>query len=1161
MPEIIDAPQRARALDYRTSFAVTAPAGSGKTELLIQRTLTLLAQVEMPEEVLAITFTRKAANEMRSRILAALQDGLSSTPPTETHKLTTWQLSRAVLAQDQRYNWSLLDNPNRLRIQTIDSFCMQLVQRMPLMSKLGAEASINPDAQSQYQQASRQLLARLEDNTEVSADLQLLLGHLDNNTARIETLLCSILSKREQWLRHFILGRQAEFDFQGYLESCLEELVEDSLNHATQLLSAFAPALGDAMSFACTQLAELNPDAELLICDDLCGLPEPFCNNLAQWQAITALLLKKDGGFRARLTKNEGFPAATAKEDKERFKAAKDQCLQLIGELADCPGVLGLLQEVRHLPAPHYDHKQWQLLDTLTRLLPTLVAELSLVFMRHGQVDYAQISIAASTALGHEDQPSDIALLLDYQLKHILVDEFQDTSAAQFNLLVRLTEGWQFDDGRTLFIVGDGMQSCYGFREANVGLFLAAREFGIGNAALEPIDLSVNFRSDSGIVNWVNQAFSEAFPAQDNIARGAVSYSPSVAIRQGLEGQSSEQKPVEFYGCLEQQTRDIEAAQVARLVQQTLTSHPDDSIAILVRSRSHLQDIIPALRQANIRWSAVDIDPLAQRPLISDLMALTQALLNPADRVSWLAMLRAPWCGLSLADLQQLTNTTAHDTSQPDKQYKKTANIWQLLCSEQQVSLLTEGGIKSVNRLINCLTPAIKTRYRKPLRQWIEGVWLALGGPSTATSEQELAQAPAFFDLLSEHETAGSLRDLNAFKAAVTRLYALPESSPDIRVHIMTIHKSKGLEFDHVLIPGLDRTNRPASQELLLWHERLSPSGEPLLLMGSIPEKTASSSAKNTSDDALYKYLNREHRLKSQLENTRLIYVGATRAVKRLMLFANVQIDEKTEELKSPSENSLLRSLWPQISQDVQLLETTMTVSETSPVHESASPQDSTNNPNLIRLPIDWQSPDYARCELLADYRGHEYHGNNNALISQGLADTAVVDDSKQIAYCLQQLLFALCQRGAEYWLAVPDALYDLIGAHVQRAALNSQQASPNGEIYQIIERVLQDRHGQWILSGQHLEPRTNWQLNQRLPNGEVNQLAIKRSFVVDQQHWLIDFDFSTEPEEQQINAIRSVQLEILTNTLAEFSGNLVRAAVYFVRTIPPRLIEFCPTK
>ena len=134
-------------------------------------------------------------------------------------------------------------------------------------------------------------------------------------------------------------------------------------------------------------------------------------------------------------------------------------------------------------------------------------------------------------------------------------------------------------------------------------------------------------------------------------------------------------------------------------------------------------------------------------------------------------------------------------------------------------------------------------------------------------------------------------------------------------------------------------------------------------------------SANTTDDDALYKYLNREHRLKSQLENTRLLHVGATRAVKRLILLANVQKDEKTEDLKAPSENSLLRSLWPQISCDVQLLEAAI-----QPVQQPLRELELEHQPlanKLTRLPCDWQPPVYPRCDLLADYRGHEYHDRN----------------------------------------------------------------------------------------------------------------------------------------------------------------------------------------
>jgi len=1134
MTEIVDGVQRTRALDPNTSFAVTAPAGSGKTELLIQRSLTLLARVEKPEELLAITFTRKAANEMRSRILDALRNGQSDQAPDEAHKLNTWTLARAVLQQDKKHNWLLLDNPNRLRIQTIDSFCMRLVQRMPLLSRLGSEASVSDDAQTQYQQASRRLLARLEDRTAahgcISEDLQRLLSHLDNNTARIEALLCSILSKREQWLRHFISAKQAHFDFRDYLENCLTELVEEALQDCTESLLMFESSLMQSVDFACQQLQQLAPDAPLLQCAGLTALPDCNPQALPQWRAICDLLLTKDGRFRATLTKNQGFPASNKKDEKETFKAAKADCLALINDLAQQPGLLAQLQEVSNLPSVDYSDQQWQLLDTLTRLLPTLVAELTLVFMEQGQLDYAQISSAASLALGDDEQPSDIALLLDYQIKHILVDEFQDTATPQFNLLRRLTDGWEAGDGRTLFIVGDGMQSCYGFREANVGLFLAAREFGIGNAQLEALDLQTNFRSDAGIVNWVNDSFARAFPAQDNIARGAVTYSRSVAIQAENQAQA-----VQFFGCIDEQGRDCEAQKVVELVGQISLDYPADSIAILVRNRSHLRDIMPALRRANISWRAVDIDPLSQRPLVSDLMALTQALLNPADRVAWLSILRAPWCGLSLQDLHTLTASAVG-------QSVRYTSIWSQLQEKSRRDLLSANGEKSLNRLLSIIKPAINQRRRKPLRQWVEGIWIALGGPLTAASSQDLAQAPAFFELLSQHENGADIADFGAFKEAVSRLFAKPESDTNIRLQIMTIHKSKGLEFDHVILPGLDRGNPSRNQELLLWHERLSTAGEPLLLMGSLPEKGG-------DGDALYDYLKREHRLKEQLENTRLLYVGATRAVKQLRLLANVvRRDENSDDMKTPSENSLLHSLWPQIKDQLEIVDASNNIAGTEcGVSETAS--------TLSRLASDWHHPDFQQGQLLASYRGHEYQGNN---VPELELDVQAYSATAQ-AQCLKSLLLSIAELGSQYWQqAEPQALDALLKHHLQLSGLQAHTDNAIA-VKQRLKAVLACQQGQWLLDNRHPGARSNWQLNERISVAnkiETQQHLIDRSFVVDDQCWLVQVDTQTVTANQQTAEPNKVHLIAAANALSQLNSRSVKVAVYFAASEPPMLVE-----
>lgn len=134
--QLVDSDQRQRALDPNASFIVQAPAGSGKTELLVRRYLVLLARVACPESIIAITFTRKAANEMRLRIMHALEQA-QNIEPIASKDNERYYLAQKVLAQDQALNWNLLSNPNRLRILTIDSFCQSLTRQMPLLAGLG----------------------------------------------------------------------------------------------------------------------------------------------------------------------------------------------------------------------------------------------------------------------------------------------------------------------------------------------------------------------------------------------------------------------------------------------------------------------------------------------------------------------------------------------------------------------------------------------------------------------------------------------------------------------------------------------------------------------------------------------------------------------------------------------------------------------------------------------------------------------------------------------------------------------------------------------------------------------------------------------------------------------------------------------------------------
>ncbi len=135
---------RQQALDITQSFIVQAPAGSGKTGLLTQRLLKLLAHVKSnPEEILAITFTRKAAHEMRVLVLDAItmakkeSEGLLNKDSLSPHDTLTLELARAVYLRDQTHQWRLLEQPHRLRLMTIDSLCAFLTRQMPVSSRLG----------------------------------------------------------------------------------------------------------------------------------------------------------------------------------------------------------------------------------------------------------------------------------------------------------------------------------------------------------------------------------------------------------------------------------------------------------------------------------------------------------------------------------------------------------------------------------------------------------------------------------------------------------------------------------------------------------------------------------------------------------------------------------------------------------------------------------------------------------------------------------------------------------------------------------------------------------------------------------------------------------------------------------------------------------------
>ncbi len=571
-------------------------------------------------------------------------------------------------------------------------------------------------------------------------------------------------------------------------------------------------------------------------------------------------------------------------------------------ELQAIPGLREALAALLLLPPEKYTDTQWGALHAILALLKPAVAQLLTLFGERGEVDFTQIAHGALRALGTPDEPTDLLLSMDVRVHHLLVDEFQDTSNSQWELLERLTAGWETDDGRTVFVVGDPMQSIYRFRDAQVGLFLHARDRGLPGVRLERIDLSTNFRSQAAIVDWVNQVFPSVLPAFEDEASGAVAYSASVPFHTP----DPEGEPMLHTFS----DREAEAHRVAELVAEAR-----GRTAILVRNRSHLDAIVPALKGAGIRFRAVEIEQLGEKQVVQDLYALTRALTHLADRVAWLAILRAPWCGLTLAELSEFFEGKAELT------------IWELM-----------QGKPRFERIAEILGPALENRLRGTLRDRVEGAWLALGGPACVEDATDLEDAEIFFDELERLEEAGELEDFALLAESLGKLYAEPdvEAGPEA-VEIMTIHKAKGLEFDTVIVPGLDRPPRSGMKPLFAW--RSLPGGG--LLIAPVDETGG-------EKEPLYQYVRQLDREAEDIEAGRLFYVAATRAESRLHLLGCVKVDEDGV-VKMPSRRSLLGLAWAALGERVRL---PAAVAKESEVEESLPAGE------LRRLPSDFEMPE-----------------------------------------------------------------------------------------------------------------------------------------------------------------------------------------------------------
>jgi ATP-dependent helicase/nuclease subunit A len=1098
---------RERAVHANESVLVQAPAGSGKTTLLTQRYLRLLSQVDAPERILALTFTRRAAQEMRERVLEALRAAVTGVRPAHINS-ATWQLALDAHRHLQTLGLDLDTQPARLRIETIDAFNAWLAAQLPVGAGAGSGARVLSESKPLYLAAARRALAH-EEGGPFSAAVESVLALDDQRWRSLVTLIADMLGRRDRWLRSLAGDLQAAHSLneaqlaqvRRNFDADLQLLITRVLLRARDVIPAEVVAVLPAILSRAAQRTQL-PLLHPWLLD--AGPLRSEAGDVPRWRSLAQLVLTKGGTVRAKPSKNEGFPPDSP--DKPQMTDIFDQ---LRGAAA-----VGALIELSALPDAFYSDAQWQRVRDVSQVLILAAAELQDVFREQTAVDFAGISMAALRALGSAEEPTDLNLRLDYRLQHILVDEFQDTSDAQLELLRLLTAGWQADDGRSIFCVGDPMQSIYAFRQAEVRAFLQLADDGIGAVHFEVQRLTSNFRSASQLVHWNNATFAAVLPAADDRARGAIQFRPSNAALPP----NPDAEPVQV---LRYASAAAEAQAVAAMIAEALAAHPQWRIAILVRAKSHARDIAAALRAAAIQFRAVDIESLKDRAVVRDILHLSCALLHLGDRVSWLALLRAPWAGLPLADLLILTQAAAVP--------------WDALGDPQVVAQLSEPSRLRCAWLREVLQAAFEVRAQMPLSRWIESTWLSLGGAACVGDAQELKLAERAFAHLHELDEQG-LPDVSQIPERFADLFA--DHGTDGAVEIMTIHKSKGLEFDMVVLPALARLPMHGHSPMLLVHP-FARDGRDGLAMAAKPPVGA-------EPDALFDFLRKQKQEADKLEAQRLLYVACTRAKQRLRLTASYEMreaegasdsqpgEESATRHKDPAKGSLLRVLWEVLQPQSR---------DRPPAEADLQAGPLLRGGPLWRMPAEWRPPvvaaagtpvlplgiDTAEASPVFDWASETARRIGTLVHAELHRLDAAAVTQEQIQSRLEYF---------ERWLA----LHGVPAGRLKAAALRVLEA---------LLAVHADSKGRWIL-----KRRTEGDLREHALSGELDgevvNVVFDRSFVDAGIRWIVDYKTSQhtgggldEFLDREVERYRP-QLERYAGLARRLGPQPVRAGLYF---------------
>ena len=838
-------PQQAQAVhDRGGKLLVSAAAGSGKTKVLVDRLLTYLTDPADPanlDEFLIITYTKAAASELRGKIAAKLTERIAEEP--ENRHLQR-QMQRLFLT----------------KISTVHGFCSDLLREYAY--KLDIAADFRVADENECREIRETVLADLLDRAyETAGENGDFRAFVDSQgLGRDDRLVPEIIEKVYD-------SAKCHLDPEGWLDRCLRDAeVEEAEDASETVWGTFL--MEDLFSYLDAQLRVLKQcAAQLDACD---GMEKPAINirdTLNQLEALRScqswdeVVKAKDIDY-GRLT----FPRKNPDPDlTERVKAARNACKkglekklhsfadgskQVLSDLAQSgAGARGLIALVRQ-----FDREYRQ-------------AKRSRRCLDFSDLEHRTLDLLLGKS---RSGPTVAAAEIGRRFREIMVDEYQDSNGVQDAIFGALT--WE---KKNCFMVGDVKQSIYQFRLADPGIFLekysayaSAEEAGPGEG--RKVLLSHNFRSGGEVIDAVNDVFSACMSPRV----GGLHYGEAEALREGVPHEALPDPGVELHAIeVREDTYNEEAAFVAKRIQTMLRTGtlvrkdgelravmPED-IVILLRSPGsvggHFQR---ALEARGIRCNSGGGMDLLQTEEIGTLRSFLQTIVNPRQDIPLISTLASPVFGFTADDLAAFRSR------------KKKGSVY---------DALLESNLPKAKEFRRVLEQLRREARMNTLTQLLESVFALTRLDSIYAAmpggEAKRANLQTFYQLAAEFE-AGSLRDLGQFMdhldALEDRGLVAAGSTGGGAVTIMSIHKSKGLEFPVVFLCGLSRVfNRESLQAQILCDKELG-------LGLSVADTKNRVRYPSVSKRAIAAKMAAE----SLSEEMRVLYVAMTRARDRLVM-------------------------------------------------------------------------------------------------------------------------------------------------------------------------------------------------------------------------------------------------------------------------------------